>query len=335
MSFIKELKKRLTDAGVKRIVTNIDRICEPANVPTPVVAIITPKVAVRLLGNTDMAKQRHISPRDVTKYAKAMKSGKWVLNYEALQQDTDGNMINGRNRLEACIVADVPFPTLLVKGTDYDTTMDTLDTGKNRTKGNILQLLLPYVKYSVSITAGLDFLHGFNAGRYARSHGNHTAMTNANVREWVEANEAKVYDLENYAADVQSIKNKLASTRMLIGMWYIFDMIDHTKATAFMTQFLRGTGLEATSPILYIRNRFDQARTINRVRKSQGLTYREKLGMMIRAWNDFYSNGNVMSVRTYHMHRGKLPTVDGLDGIELYNLPEGWEVPMDDVSNDS
>ena len=42
-----------------------------------------------------------------------------------------------------------------------------------------------------------------------------------------------------------------------------------------------------------------------------------------------------MSVRTYHMHRGKLPTVDGLDGIELYNLPEGWEVPMDDVSNDS
>ncbi len=50
----------------------------------------------------------------MAEYANAMKSGEWKYNGESIKVCTDGSLLDGQHRLEACIESGVTFDTLLV-----------------------------------------------------------------------------------------------------------------------------------------------------------------------------------------------------------------------------
>lgn len=88
------------------------------------VETITPQMAqVYLTHNTDNRKLRDYTVRF---YARQMKQGYWMLNGDAIRFSKDGRLIDGQHRLKACIEADVPFTTLVVRGLDGESqiTMD-------------------------------------------------------------------------------------------------------------------------------------------------------------------------------------------------------------------
>lgn len=98
--------------------------------------LVTPPVAAELMSrNTN---NRGIKKHKITQYAKDMADGAWNPDASDVKFDKDGYLIDGQNRLLACIQADVPFPTLVRTGLDPDA-FNYIDTGAVRTTGDVFK----------------------------------------------------------------------------------------------------------------------------------------------------------------------------------------------------
>lgn len=96
---------------------------------------ITPKLAQELLSaNTG---NRSISRGLVSKYARDMKEGRWAYNGSAILVADTGKLLDGQHRLLACVSADKPFQSLIVRGLP-ESIMATVDAGRKRSASDML-----------------------------------------------------------------------------------------------------------------------------------------------------------------------------------------------------
>ena len=101
------------------------------------VITITPKLAEEWLGKN--IKNRAISKRLVSAYARDMTAGYWRLTGEPISFNKNGDMVNGQHRLLACIQALTPFTSLVVYGVGATASL-VLDAGRSRRAGDILKM---------------------------------------------------------------------------------------------------------------------------------------------------------------------------------------------------
>lgn len=100
-------------------------------------ALVTPAQAAELMGrNTN---NRRIKNRKIANYARDMRAGKWNADSSDIKFDENGSLVDGQNRLLACIEADVPFPTLVRTGLD-PRARDHVDTGAARTTADAFRM---------------------------------------------------------------------------------------------------------------------------------------------------------------------------------------------------
>lgn len=100
-------------------------------------ALITPGTASELMArNTN---NRRIKNRKIANYSRDMAAGKWNEDASDIKFDKDGQLLDGQNRLLACVEADVPFPTLVRTGLD-PAARDHVDTGAARTIGDAFRM---------------------------------------------------------------------------------------------------------------------------------------------------------------------------------------------------
>lgn len=84
-----------------------------------------PSVAKQWL-DEHQRKNRNVSGNVVSRYARTMEGGDWLLNGEAIVFSTNGTMMNGQHRLNACIASREPLKILVVVGVpDTDEMMAT------------------------------------------------------------------------------------------------------------------------------------------------------------------------------------------------------------------
>lgn len=98
---------------------------------------ITPKVAAEYLRTNNM--NRPLQVGAVETYAKAMQRNEWMLNGEAIQFDTEGNLVNGQHRLNAVVLSGRSVPFLVVRGVEKEC-FKTFDGGKKRTASDVLSI---------------------------------------------------------------------------------------------------------------------------------------------------------------------------------------------------
>lgn len=99
------------------------------------VVTITPELAWDFLKmNTH---NRRKDEDTINTYASAMLRGKWILNGEPIIISDENVILDGQNRLYACVRAGVPFESLFVWGITQEA-FKTIDIGKSRTAGDIL-----------------------------------------------------------------------------------------------------------------------------------------------------------------------------------------------------
>lgn len=78
------------------------------------VALLSPSQAASLLERRRPGASTR--PAVVRAYAEAMRGGKWVFNGIPVIIGDDDTLLDGVQRLRACVEADQPFPTLTVRG---------------------------------------------------------------------------------------------------------------------------------------------------------------------------------------------------------------------------
>lgn len=112
---------------------NVDMLDKTANV----YVLITPTQAAELM--TLNTRNRRIKPLKIAQYAKDMANGNWHPQASSLAFSNEKVMLDGQNRLLACIQADVPFGTLLRTGLDPEA-QTHMDSGAVRTMGDVFKM---------------------------------------------------------------------------------------------------------------------------------------------------------------------------------------------------
>jgi hypothetical protein len=136
---------------------------------------ITPEIATRLIEDSKDIRNRNVSDGHVKWLAEQMKTGKWVLNGEAIILDDEGQIVDGQHRLWAVIESGTTIESLVTRGVDRKG-FATIDTGNARTAANVLNIVGK--KDANALGAALSLIHRHEVGRMFM-HGKGSGFTSA------------------------------------------------------------------------------------------------------------------------------------------------------------
>lgn len=109
---------------------------QAAKMPRFSIVRITPEMAPGLLAKKRPSGKRN--PQAVASYAQSMRNGEWVLNGMPIILSRSGILLDGLQRLYACIDAQTPFITVLAENVPEDT-LHTIDQQRRRSFSGVLE----------------------------------------------------------------------------------------------------------------------------------------------------------------------------------------------------
>lgn len=116
---------------------------------------ITPEQAKEMV-RLDKTRNRQLNKNVVNCLAEDMKSGLWRTTGEPIIINGGTDVLNGQHRLHACIKANVPFTTAIVRGVSTEA-MASMDTGYKRSFGHVLGMR--DVTYASTVAAICGWLY--------------------------------------------------------------------------------------------------------------------------------------------------------------------------------
>jgi hypothetical protein len=238
---------------------------------------ITPEVAqlrlelIEKAAAAGIVPKRRLDPSRVTRYAAAMREGRWVHNGQTLGLDPEGIPLNGMHRYKAATVAKVPFVSSVAYGVPRST-LPTQDTGKSRTASDILGME-GHTYYSRQAAAA-SWVHRIRS-EYMGVKG----ILDPEVAViWVRSNP----EMLRSAKVVEKIAY-LMGGGLAAALHFLFSEQDETAADLFFELLRTGANLGENNPILVLKNKLTRAESSSK--KKDGMSREEKGVAIIRAWN--------------------------------------------------
>jgi hypothetical protein len=166
---------------------------------------------------------KQTKPRSgLVRYAEDMKNNRWLLTGEPIVFNAHGRLDNGYTRLHACILADTPFTTLVVRGTATKT-FDVIDTGKSRSLADLLRF------------RGKEYVNtvGYVAKRVACMDKGVPVSSGAPITRQEEMATVRNYpEIEEYARKAQALGKGIPHA-LIAYVWYLFGNEYPLKTAAF------------------------------------------------------------------------------------------------------
>ena len=269
----------------------------------------TPEMAKNALkGNTI---NRKLSKRDVDRYIKDMKQGRWTLNGESVKLDHTGRLLDGQHRMHALIGSGTSQKIVTVRNLpSEDSTFATIDCGRKRTSGSVLQL--SKVKNSNAVAAAIAFFRFLLTGE--------DKLTSQEVVE-VYKNHSELFDEGVRLGN--AVKN-LVRTPVYASFLAEAMSTDGGKAIQFHEQFATGVGLDSDSAILALRNYF-----INQTYRKAASNSALRLAQYnaCRLAFQYWKNGKKRKLIQNNYNR---PKVEEFVSIDFIN--KMWSALLDKVS---
>jgi hypothetical protein len=245
---------------------------------------ITPALAAEWLRANTM--NRNLRSAIVTRLARDMESGHWVMNGAAIRFDHTGRNVDGQHRLHAIVRSGVTIESLVVWGLP-DEAHPTIDTGSSRSWADVLAMRGQSTVKALAATCRLwwwyyDERHAVNLQKSSPSHAElddllarHPALADR-VREVNGGSGAK----------------KIAPASVLGLVYATAHSYDAVLAHEWLTLFATGAGLPSDSPVYLFRERM----IANRASKAK-LPQIEVLALAIKSWNAFAAGQPMRNLR--------------------------------------
>lgn len=251
--------------------------------PTTTVEAITPDVAEAWL--THNHANRRIQNSAIDRYAHDMKTGRWVVGGSQIVFDLAGNLLDGQNRLHACIRAETPFMSLVTRGVD-PLVQQVIDTGKPRSLADLLSWRGESNVHSLgaSITLSWKWATGRIVGpiQPTRSEALQYLDDNPSIREAVRR-----------AGPVRA--TLMIPPSALATFLHQVALIDYEDSEAFINNIKDGEGLASGDATLALRNWcINQVTKPGSSRRPSSVTY---LALLVRAWNAWITGKSVAQLR--------------------------------------
>lgn len=242
---------------------------------------ITPTKAARLLrANTG---NRRLDTARVRRYAREMSAGQWQLTGDPVKVAVDGRLLDGQHRLEAVVASGVTV-RMAVATEVPDDVFAVLDSGKNRTHGDVLQMAgIKQGSVTATVTRCLLVLE---AG----------LPPTTEAFKLVSRTDILRFATENTEALAAAVQRGNALYNRVGGNWsawavlcYRTAQVDPDGLAEFTDGVLSGAGLAEGDPRLALRNHLAGRRPSDRVESAA--TYQ-------RVYNAWAQNRRMKTVRS-------------------------------------
>lgn len=247
------------------------------NKPVGRLETITPDRARRLLETNEM--NRNLSVRHVEFLSSQMSDKEWRVTGEPIIMDTDGKMLNGQHRCAACIMAGVPFDTMVIRNVDT-AAFSFMDTGRTRTAGDVAHIagyrharkMAAAARMAMQIEAmspggAMGSIRG-----YRRPH-EHTL-------KYIEKHEALLTEGIELVYNTDG-RHILKPPSSFTGLYKVLAEGSHVRARTFYEKLAAGESLEANDPVFRLRQRLIREVAQAHLRRPHGFT----IVLAIHAWN--------------------------------------------------
>lgn len=208
-------------------------------------------------GDNKLKKNRNLNWRRIDKYAKDMKTGRWICNGATIKFDSRGFLLDGQHRLHAIIIANVDIDTAVAWNVPMNAAL-SIDVGGSRSTQVILsmaeeknismlngtlQLINRYQQREDSIYTGNSSLGGVEA------------LNNITVLDFLEDHPS----VRTSCSKISGLTylGKLISRASMAFLHYEISQQDRNLANEFMERASSGAGLQEGSPILALRQRLE------------------------------------------------------------------------------
>lgn len=239
---------------------------------------IDPIQAKAYLGHS--AGNRGMKAEKISAYARDMTAGRWIANGESLIFDEAGNLIDGHHRLQACILSQTAFRSVVVRGVPSESSK-TIDMGANRSPADALAFY--GYKNCAVLNSVVRVLMSLKNGRERSA-----SPSMQEVLSFLEANP----DLQEAANFGHA--SKFPKLQAMIGaIWFIARLQDREDdAAAFREVFKTGIPSRDGCPAHALRERI-----LRGYPGGKHVTIREAQLLCVAAWEKFASGAVVRSLR--------------------------------------
>lgn len=205
-------------------VTTLDQLIITTPPGSPSVVIdITPELAHEILEKRNNNNRNH-RPTKIKRFAADMTSASWIVTGDTVKFGSNGELLDGQNRLRAGVISDATFRTHVVFGID-PVAFKYLDSGTVRTSGDTFKVAgVPNAEIAGKATRWLMIFATENMDRGI-------SVANADLFEHYQKKVNKD-SLERAIADAKKV-SRLVPTGTLAAMLYLFERKDTKLARIF------------------------------------------------------------------------------------------------------
>jgi len=235
------------------------------------VETVTPEEANRFIER--FYSKTKIDQRLLQAYSRDMRSGRWVMNGAPIVFTDDGQVIDGRARLLACVHSGAAFDTLIVRGISANS-YETIDSVRKRTLADVLSIRQE--RHGRSLAAALRIIWAYTNGLFPSGARSPSPISLLSI-------------LEERPEIRDSIMPSLVAAPLLphgcgIALHYLMGLIDQQKADRFVALIGEPISNGDVSPILQLRQILSELKGQGGSRKQSYI-----LAIAIKAWNAFYT----------------------------------------------
>lgn len=240
---------------------------------------ITPDIAKSMLERIiGSAKLDHAS---VQAFQRDMHDGRWILNGSPIVLSSDGQVLDGRARLDACARSNAPFDTLVIQGVDIKA-FETIDSIRKRTLADVLSMRKE--KHGRALGAALKIVWTYNWGGAPGTSKGPTPTTLLSV-------------LEEHPEIRDSVKPALRAMPLMphgcgIALHYLTSAVDSVRADQFLAQIQDPITDAPDDPIVQLREILQTTRGQGGARKQTYI-----LAVSIKALNAFLAGRTIKLLR--------------------------------------
>ena len=251
---------------------------------------VTPEVAREWLAS--MAPNRRLSNTNLNNMIHAMEEGRWHTDGSPIKFDQVGRLIDGQHRLFAIIHTGMPQTFLVVWGVS-EMAMTTLDTGKTRSRADVLLIHDPNIVDVNNTAAAATMMLRWEKG--ARNNNlRNEYLSNDEVVVFYDEHKDDILDAVKHGRKLQHGVGA-GSNQAFALIWWLISQIEAEDAEFFWDRLIDGQGLESGNPIYALRELLRReamtAQTRERMRADV------IIALTIKAWNAYRQGESIQLLR--------------------------------------
>lgn len=260
---------------------------------------LTPQMAEDLLAKTP-EHQRRVTKLHVTRLARAMTAGEYMLNPQPLIIDTAGALMDGQHRCVAVIESGVTIPVMIARGAD-PTVFSLVDTGKTRQASQFVD-----GPHAAVIAAAARAVLAFRLRPALNITQARALITNKEVLDEVSRDE----EYQQVAPQIAAIRRAARITPVPLMAVHVLASrnVDPDRASLWLSGLETGEELVKGDPRLALRNRWIQD-TGHPIRGAA-----QQWVITVKAWNAWVAGSEVRQLR-WRAVEG-VPPIAGADLVE-------------------